>query len=105
MDLRTRPRLINVDATLEALADPTHRGVVDLLGKRPRRAGELAEQLRLTRPAMSRHLRVLRTSGLIEPASDDADPRAKIYRLRPASASARRASPTTRFRALPRRRS
>jgi DNA-binding transcriptional ArsR family regulator len=80
---RARARLSTVDATLVALADPTRRGVVDLLRKRPRRAGDIAEQLGLTRPAMSRHLRVLRTSGLIEPASDDADARAKIYRLRP----------------------
>jgi len=83
VDLRTRAGLSTVDATLGALADPTRRGVVDLLRKRPRRAGEIAEHLGLTRPAMSRHLRVLRTSGLIEPASDDADARAKIYRLRP----------------------
>lgn len=73
----------SVDATLVALADPTRRGVIDLLRMRPRRAGEIAEHLGLTRPAMSRHLRVLRTSGLIEPASDDADARAKIYRLLP----------------------
>lgn len=69
--------------TFEALADPHRRGVIDLLRRKPRRAGELADQLGLSRPAMSRHLRVLRTTGLIEPASDDADARARIYRLRP----------------------
>lgn len=74
---------MTVDGTLEALGDPSRRGVIDLLRKKPRRASDLADELGLTRPAMSRHLRVLRTSGLIEPASDDADARVKMYRLRP----------------------
>jgi DNA-binding transcriptional ArsR family regulator len=73
----------NLDATLAALADPTRRGVVDLLRKRPRRAGELSAAFDVSAPAMSRHLRVLRTRGLVEEerASDDA--RARVYRLRP----------------------
>ncbi|HEY5924455.1 MAG TPA: metalloregulator ArsR/SmtB family transcription factor [Kofleriaceae bacterium] len=74
---------MSLDGTLLALADPTRRGVIDLLRKKPRRASDLADQLGQSRPAMSRHLRVLRTSGLIEPASDLADARARIYRLRP----------------------
>jgi DNA-binding transcriptional ArsR family regulator len=72
-----------LDATLVALADPSRRGVIDLLRKKPRRAGELADELGLTAPAMSRHLRVLRTSGLVERAFDADDARANIYRLRP----------------------
>jgi DNA-binding transcriptional ArsR family regulator len=72
-----------LDATLAALADPSRRGVVDLLRRRPLRAGDIADELGMSRPAMSRHLKVLRLSGLIEPASDDADARARIYRLRP----------------------
>jgi DNA-binding transcriptional ArsR family regulator len=79
-----------LDSTFEALAEPSRRGVIELLRKKPRRAGELADELGLSRPAMSRHLRVLRTSGLIEPASDDADARARIYRLRPEAFSALR---------------
>lgn len=74
---------MSVDATFLALSDPSRRGVIDLLRKKPRRAGELADELGLTPPAMSRHLRVLRTSGLIERAFDEADARANIYRLRP----------------------
>jgi len=73
-----------LDSTLAALADPTRRGVIDLLRREPRRAGDLADELGMSRPAMSRHLKVLRTSGLIEPANDDADLRARVYRLRPA---------------------
>jgi DNA-binding transcriptional ArsR family regulator len=74
---------MTLDTTFAALSDPTRRGVIDLLRTQPRRAGDLADQLGMSRPAMSRHLKVLRTSGLIEPAGDDADMRARVYRLRP----------------------
>ena len=72
-----------LDDTFVALADPARRGVVDLLREKPRRAGELADELGLSAPAMSRHLRVLRETGLVERAFDEADARANIYRLRP----------------------
>jgi DNA-binding transcriptional ArsR family regulator len=71
-----------LDRTFAALADPTRRGVVDLLRKRPRRAGELAAALGASAPAMSRHLRVLRTSGLVEEDHGGEDARARVYRLR-----------------------
>jgi DNA-binding transcriptional ArsR family regulator len=72
-----------VGSTLTALADPTRRHVVELLRDRPRRAGELAAESEMSAPAMSRHLRVLRASGLVEaePAEDDA--RVRVYKLRP----------------------
>jgi DNA-binding transcriptional ArsR family regulator len=73
----------SLDTTFEALSDATRRGVIDLLRRKPHRAGELADRLGQSRPAMSRHLRVLRTTGLIEPASDESDARARVYRLRP----------------------
>ena len=72
-----------LDATFAALAEPTRRGVIDLLRQEPRRAGELADALDTTAPAMSRHLRVLREAGLVERAFDEADARATVYRLRP----------------------
>ena len=72
-----------LDQTLAALADPTRRRVVDLLRVRPRRAGELARAFRMSPPAMSRHLRVLRTRGLIEEERVEKDARVRIYRLRP----------------------
>lgn len=72
-----------LDRTLSALADPTRRRVVDLLKRRPRRAGELSSAVEMTPPAMSRHLRVLRESGLIEEqAGDGADARVRVYALR-----------------------
>ena len=78
----------SLDATFAALADPTRRGVIELLRKQPRRASDLADALDASRPAMSRHLRVLRASGLVETtdtrvdAGDDADARERIYQLR-----------------------
>jgi DNA-binding transcriptional ArsR family regulator len=71
-----------IDDTLAALADPTRRGVVDLLRRRPRRAGELASAFAVSPPTMSRHLRVLRTRGLIEEQPGTGDFRVRLYRLR-----------------------
>ena len=74
---------MNLDRTFAALADPTRRGVIDLLRKKPRRAGELASSLAMSGPAMSRHLRVLRTTGLVEEDHAGDDARVRVYRLRP----------------------
>jgi DNA-binding transcriptional ArsR family regulator len=71
-----------LDRTLVALADPTRRGVIELLRKEPRRAGDLAATLHMSPPAMSRHLRVLRKSGLIEEEQQGEDARVRLYRLR-----------------------
>jgi DNA-binding transcriptional ArsR family regulator len=70
-----------LDRTLLALADPTRRGVIELLRKRPRKASELADELTLTRPAMSRHLRVLRKTGLVSESELEDDARVRMYRL------------------------
>jgi DNA-binding transcriptional ArsR family regulator len=72
----------DLDGILSALADPTRRGVVDLLRVRPRRAGELADAFDMTAPAMSRHLRVLRTRGLVEEERLEEDARVRVFRLR-----------------------
>ena len=71
-----------LDHTFGALADPTRRGVIDLLRRAPRRASDIADALGASRPAMSRHLRVLRESGLVE-ASEHEDARVRVYRLKP----------------------
>jgi DNA-binding transcriptional ArsR family regulator len=73
-----------IDATLAALADPTRRQVIELLRERPRRAGDLAAGCAMSAPAMSRHLRVLRASGLVEIAAGPAehDARVRMYQLR-----------------------
>jgi DNA-binding transcriptional ArsR family regulator len=72
----------SLDRTLAALADPNRRRVVELLRDRPRRAGELAAATRISFPAMSRHLKTLRGSGLVEEDRDEFDSRVRIYRLR-----------------------
>jgi DNA-binding transcriptional ArsR family regulator len=72
-----------VDRTLAALADPHRRRVIELLSERPRPAGDLAREAGLSPPAMSRHLKVLRESRLVEEASPTHDARMRIYRLRP----------------------
>jgi DNA-binding transcriptional ArsR family regulator len=72
-----------LDTTFAALADPTRRLVVDLLRSGPRRAGELAATTEVSAPAMSRHLRVLRQSGLVEAEGVETDARLRMYRLRP----------------------
>jgi len=75
--------MTELDRTFAALADPTRRGVIELLRKRPRRAGELAKAFDASPPLMSRHLRVLRTTGLVEEDHQGADARVRVYRLRP----------------------
>jgi DNA-binding transcriptional ArsR family regulator len=71
----------DLDRLLHALADPHRRRVVELLGERPLRAGELAQTLALAPPAVSRHLKVLKQSGLIEESHPMVDARVRIYSL------------------------
>jgi len=71
-----------IDTTLAALADPHRRRTVDLLARGPRQAGELARELGLSAPTMSRHLRTLRESGLVEESHPPFDARVRIYALR-----------------------
>ncbi|MBL9105969.1 MAG: winged helix-turn-helix transcriptional regulator [Myxococcales bacterium] len=68
--------------TFAALGEPTRLRVVAHLQAGPRRAGELAEALEITPPALSRHLRVLRTCGLVEEQRGGDDARVRVYRLR-----------------------
>jgi DNA-binding transcriptional ArsR family regulator len=72
----------DLDDVLTALADPARRRVVDVLRVGPRRAGELADAVEMTGPAMSRHLRVLRDTGLVEVTAVAGDARLRVYRLR-----------------------
>jgi DNA-binding transcriptional ArsR family regulator len=72
-----------LDRTLAALADPHRRRVIDLLAERPRPAGELARELGLSPPAMSRHLKTLKTSGLVGESHPEFDARVRVYELQP----------------------
>ncbi|MGZ6098917.1 MAG: ArsR/SmtB family transcription factor [Myxococcaceae bacterium] len=81
----------DLDRTLAALADPTRRAIVERLRKRPLRPSEVAEALSMSRPAMSRHLRVLRRAGLIAQEMVEDDARARLIKLRTEPLSALRA--------------
>jgi DNA-binding transcriptional ArsR family regulator len=72
-----------LDDTFAALADPTRRRVIELLRHGPCRASDLADGSGMTRAAMSRHLRVLRSTGLVAVETPEHDARARVYTLRP----------------------
>ena len=71
-----------------ALADPTRRTIFELVAARPRAVGELAEQLPVTRPAVSQHLKLLKAAGLVR---DHAEGTRRIYRVEPAGLAELRA--------------
>ena len=71
-----------------ALADPTRRDILERLLVRPRPVGELAEDLPISRPAVSQHLKVLKDAGLV--ADTQAGTR-RIYHVQPDGLSALRA--------------
>ena len=82
---------LDVDEVFVALADPTRRQVVQLLGGGARRAGELADEIGTSAPAMSRHLRVLLRAGVVADERRPEDARLRVFRLRPESMVAVRA--------------
>jgi DNA-binding transcriptional ArsR family regulator len=69
----------------EVLADPTRRQVLRLLSERPHRAGELADATDMSAPALSRHLKVLLESGVVEDERVPEDARVRLFKLRPQS--------------------
>jgi DNA-binding transcriptional ArsR family regulator len=69
-----------VTTTWAALADPHRRAVLELLLERPRPVNELVEHLRMSQPATSKHLRVLREAGLV---SVRQDAQRRVYALEP----------------------
>lgn len=70
----------NRDAVFDALADPTRRAILDLLAREERTAGEVADRFDVSRPAISRHLRVLLDAKLVERRTEA---QWRIYRLDP----------------------
>jgi DNA-binding transcriptional ArsR family regulator len=78
----------NGAAGLGLLGDPTRRAIFELLARRPCTVGELAQQLPITRSAVSQHLRVLKDGGL---AVSKAEGTRRIYRLNPDGVTALRA--------------
>jgi DNA-binding transcriptional ArsR family regulator len=72
----------DVEGVFLALADPTRRRVIELLGDRERRAGELATAVGTSAPVMSRHLRILLEAGLVADERVSGDARVRVFRLR-----------------------
>ena len=74
-------------AGLGLLGDPTRRAIFELLARRPSTVGELAQQLPITRSAVSQHLRVLKDGGLVVSRAEGTR---RIYRLNPDGVTALR---------------
>ncbi|HZN16146.1 MAG TPA: metalloregulator ArsR/SmtB family transcription factor [Acidimicrobiales bacterium] len=68
-------------ATFEVLAEPSRRRILDVLREGERAVGELVQRVRLSQPAVSKHLRVLKEAGLVEVRPDG---QRRWYRLRAA---------------------
>jgi DNA-binding transcriptional ArsR family regulator len=78
-----RNRLVTYSAhtTFDALADPTRRAMLDLLRNASLPAGQIARAFPISRPAISKHLRLLRRAHLVQ---EHRDGRRRVYRLDPA---------------------
>ena len=68
------------EATFSALADPTRRAVLDLLRKGRQPAGQIAQAFPISRPAISKHLRLLRRAHLVD---EHREGRNRFYHLNP----------------------
>jgi DNA-binding transcriptional ArsR family regulator len=69
-----------VDEVAAAIADPVRRSILVMLRDGRLSAGQIADRFEISRPAVSRHLRVLRASGLV---SDTLVGRRRLYELHP----------------------
>jgi len=67
-----------VDAVAQALADPIRREILLMLRQQALNAGQIADAFAVTRPAVSRHLRVLREAALVR---DEVVGRERVYKL------------------------
>jgi len=70
----------SAEATFSALADPTRRAVLDLLRKGRQPAGQIAQAFPVSRPAISKHLRLLRRAHLV---NEHREGRHRFYHLNP----------------------
>jgi DNA-binding transcriptional ArsR family regulator len=71
---------VTTSTTFELVAEPTRRRILDLVLERERSVGNLVEQLGLSQPGVSKHLRVLREGGLVDVRQDA---QRRLYRVRP----------------------
>jgi DNA-binding transcriptional ArsR family regulator len=78
--MRNRSVTYSTEATFQVLADPTRRAVLDLLRKGIQPAGEIARVFPVSRPAISKHLRLLRRAHLVQERREG---RHRLYQLNP----------------------
>ena len=77
--------MTNHAAVLTALADPTRRAIFERLARAPSAVGELARELPVSRPAVSQHLKVLKSAGLV---TDQAAGTRRVYSVDSAGVAA-----------------
>lgn len=78
--MRHRSVTYSDEATFSALADPTRRAVLELLRRGRQPAGDIARAFPISRPAISKHLRLLRRAHLVEERREG---RHRLYQLNP----------------------
>src|SRR6266568_5828655 len=78
--MRNRLVTYSSEATFQALADPTRRAVLDLLRRGSQPAGHIAGAFPVSRPAISKHLRLLRRAHLVR---EHREGRHRVYQLNP----------------------
>lgn len=78
--MRNQSVTYSPEATFSALADPTRRAVLDLLRKGRQPAGQIAQAFPISRPAISKHLRLLRRAHLV---NEHREGRNRFYHLNP----------------------
>lgn len=71
----------NEDDIFRAIADPTRRAILDALRSGPKPVNTVAGAFPVSRPAISKHLRILREAGVVEETRQG---RERLYRLKPA---------------------
>lgn len=78
--MRNRSVTYSPEAAFHALADPTRRAVLDLLRQGIQPAGQIARAFPVSRPAISKHLRLLRRAHLVQERREG---RNRLYQLNP----------------------
>jgi DNA-binding transcriptional ArsR family regulator len=78
--MRNRTVTYSSEATFQAVSDPTRRAVLDLLRRGSQPAGQIAEAFPVSRPAISKHLRLLRRAHLVR---EHREGRHRVYELNP----------------------
>ena len=69
-----------VESVFEIIAEPNRRAILSLLVASQQSVGEIERRLRMSQPAVSKHLRVLREAGFVE---STVDAQRRLYRLKP----------------------